>query len=226
MRPTRPAAHGSSDVSALIEAEERRLQPWGYLYGLIWPSHTETIHSYLLLLSRWVPLLERGTRVRLFLRFRDGNELEGLGPGSWFGRPAMLTCRVRFPTTAHVKERWENRCRGFHSAGVFTVVAPNVPPLHRNLLGVGLRQCDGGETFFSLTVVMLCDMTPPRKLAADRTRRAALAPAALLARRRDSDFARCSFLFLFERQRLPVPRVQRRLLLLHRFPLCQWVLES
>ena len=59
MRPTRPAAHGSSDVSALIEAEERRLQPWGYLYGLIWPSHTETIHSYLLLLSRWVPLLER-----------------------------------------------------------------------------------------------------------------------------------------------------------------------
>ena len=110
--------------------------------------------------------------------------------------------------------------------GFFTVVAPNVPPLHRNLLGVGLRQCDGGETFFSLTVVMLCDMTPPRKLAADRTRRAALAPAALLARRRDSDFARCSLLFLFERQRLPVPRVQRRLLLLHRFPLCQWVLES
>jgi hypothetical protein len=217
MRPTRPAAHGSSDVSALI---------LGYLYGLIWPSHTETIHSYLLLLSRWVPLLERGTRVRLFLRFRDGNELEGLGPGSWFGRPAMLTCRVRFPTTAHVKERWENRCRGFHSAGVFTVVAPNVPPLHRNLLGVGLRQCDGGETFFSLTVVMLCDMTPPRKLAADRTRRAALAPAALLARRRDSDFARCSFLSLFERQRLPVPRVQRPLLLRHRFPLCQWVLQS
>jgi hypothetical protein len=27
-----------------------RLQPWGYLYGLIWPSHTETLHSYLLLL--------------------------------------------------------------------------------------------------------------------------------------------------------------------------------
>ena len=108
----------------------------------------------------------------------------------------------------------------------FTVVAPNVPPLHRNLLGVGLRQCDGGETFFSLTVVMLCDMTPPRKLAADRTRRAALAPAALLARRRDSDFARCS-LFVFERQRLPVPRVQRQNLPpLRRFPVCQWVLQS
>jgi len=29
----------------------RNLQPWGYLYGLIWPSHTETIHSYLLLSS-------------------------------------------------------------------------------------------------------------------------------------------------------------------------------
>ena len=27
------------------------VQPWGYLYGLIWPSHTETIHSYLLLSS-------------------------------------------------------------------------------------------------------------------------------------------------------------------------------
>ena len=27
------------------------LQPWGYLYGLILPSHTETIHSYLLLIS-------------------------------------------------------------------------------------------------------------------------------------------------------------------------------
>ena len=70
MRPTRPAAHGSSDVSALIEAEERRLQPWGYLYGLIWPSHTETIHSHLLLSSvTRVPLSKRETQ-------RDVNRLE------------------------------------------------------------------------------------------------------------------------------------------------------
>ena len=207
-------------LSGRTETAALGLPLWAYLAI----SHGDYSLLFITPLTLGPSLRERNPSQTL--RFRDGNELEGLGPGSWFGRPAMLTCRVRFPTTAHVKERWEKQCRGFHSAGVFTVVAPNVPPLHRNLLGVGLRQCDGGETFFSLTVVMLCDMTPPRKLAADRTRRAALAPAALLARRRDSDFARCSYIFLFERQRMPVPRVQRLLLLLHRFRLCQWVLES
>ena len=190
MRPTRPAAVPGMfprSLSGRTETAALGLPLWAYLAI----SHGDYSLLFITPLTLG-PLSQREEPESLFLRFRDGNELEGLGPGSWFGRPAMLTCRVRFPTTAHVKERWENRCRGFHSAGVFTVVAPNVPPLHRNLLGVGLRQCDGGETFFSLTVVMLCDMTPPRKLAADRTRRAALAPAALLARRRDSDFARCS----------------------------------
>jgi hypothetical protein len=47
-----------------------RLQPWGYLYGLIWPSHTETIHSHLLLSSvTRVPLSKRETQ-------RDVNRLE------------------------------------------------------------------------------------------------------------------------------------------------------
>ena len=46
------------------------LQPWGYLYGLIWPSHTETIHSHLLLSSvTRVPLSKRETQ-------RDVNRLE------------------------------------------------------------------------------------------------------------------------------------------------------